>query len=308
LTALCVHVLVDRGLLDLDAPVGRYWPEFAQHGKEATTARHILSHTAGVPFFEEPISVDEVCNWDLAVSRLAKQVPRWSPGTRLGYHPLTFGHLAGELVRRVSGTSLGSFLRTEVVEPIGGDFHVGTGVEHDARIAALVEPPPEEQANWGGSDADSLLWKATNNPPVGTPAVANSTAFRRAELPGGNGHGDARTVARVYAALANGGSIDGVKLLGADTVGRAIEEQAAGLDCVLQLETRQALGYALSGGWFRATRNPRSFGYLGLGGHMGFADPDAGIGFAYVTNQMRIPEGFHDPRLGRILDALETCL
>ncbi len=308
LTALSVHMLVERGLLDLDTPVSEYWPEFAQNGKKAVTPRHILSHTAGLPAFDEPMTVDEYFDWDLVVSRLAQQKPRWEPGTRLGYQPATFGHLAGELIRRVSGKSPGAFLRSEVVEPLGGDFHVGTDEKHDHRVAELLPVTAEEAANWGSPDTESLAWKATSNPDVGIPAVANSVKWRRAELPGANGHGDARTVARTYAALANGGSLDGTRLLSNDAVEQMTQEQVAETDCVLQLEGRIALGYALNGGWFRTTPNPRSFGYPGLGGHMAFADPDAKIGFGYVANQMKIPADFRDPRVGRILDALDGCL
>ena len=308
LTALCVHMLVDRGSLTLDTPVAEYWPEFEQHGKETTTPRHILSHTAGLPAFEKPLSVEEYYDWDLVVSRLAEQRPSWEPGTRLGYQPSTFGHLAGELIRRTSGKSPGEFLRSEVVEPLGGDFHLGTGEEHDHRIAELIAAPAEEQANWGAPDPDSLLWKALTNPPVGDPSVSNTPRWRRAELPGANGHGDARTIARIYAALADGGALGQTRLLDSSSVEQMIEEQVSGKDCVMELEGRIALGYALSGGWFRATPSPRSFGYPGLGGHMAFADPDAKLGFAYVANQMKIPADFRDPRVARILDALETCL
>ncbi|VUX56239.1 conserved protein of unknown function [uncultured Woeseiaceae bacterium] len=307
-TATCVHMLVDRGLLDLDTPVAEYWPEFAQNGKETVTPRHILSHTAGIPAFEQPMSVEEYLDWDVAVTRLAEQAPRWEPGSCLGYQPGTFGHLAGELIRRVSGKSPGEFLGSEVVQPLGGDFHFGISQEHDHRIAELVPAPPEELANWGAADPDSMVGKALGNPDVGTPSVSNSTGWRRAELPGANGHGDARTVARIYAALANGGTLDGIQLLSSDSLDQAIEEQVAGIDCVMQLEGRMALGYALSGGFFRTTSSPRAFGYPGLGGHMAFADPDAQLGFAYVANQMRIPADFVDPRVGRILDAVDKCL
>ena len=309
LTALCAHMLIERGLLELDKPVGKVWPEFAQNGKEAMTLRHILSHTAGLSAFEKAITVDEYYDWDLVVSRLAEQAPLWTPGSQLGYQPATFGHLAGELIRRASGRTPGVFLREEVVEPLGGDFHVGTADEHHHRIADLVAAPSEEQANWGSPDPDSLMYKATSNPPdIGLPSVSNSPGWRRAEIPGANGHGDARTIARIYAALANGGAIDDVRLVNESTVEQMIEEQASGDDRVLGMEGRIALGYQLSGGYFRATPNPRSFGYPGLGGHMAFADPDAGIGFAYTANQMRIPDNFRDPRVARILDALDGCL
>lgn len=307
-TALCIHMLVDRGLLDLDTPAWEYWPEFGKNGKEAVTPRHILSHTAGLPAFERPISVEEYYDWDLTVSRLAEQRPRWEPGTKFGYQALTFGHMAGELIRRISGKSPGAFLRSEVVEPLGGDFHLGIGAEHDDRIAELIPASSEEQANWGSPDPESLVWKAANNPQVGVPSVSNSSGWRRAEIPGANGHGDARTIARIYGALANKGSIDQVELLSSDCIEQMIQEQVSGVDCVMQLNGRMALGYALSGGWYRATPNPRSFGYPGLGGHMAFGDPDAALGFGYVTNQMKIPADFRDPRVARILDALDSCV
>lgn len=307
ITALCVHTLVDRGLIDLDKPVCEYWPEFAQNGKEAVTPRHILSHTAGIPAFERPISLEEYCDWDTAVTRLAEQTPRWEPGTRLGYQPLTYGHLAGELIRRVSGKRPGQFLSSEVTRP-GVDFYFGTEEEHDHRLAELVAAPPEELANMASPDPESLLGKALGNPPVVDPSVANSMAWRRAELPGTNGHTTARAVARIYAALACNGAVDQIELLSSETLAKATEEQVAGVDCVMNLEGRMALGFALSGGFFQTTPSPRAFGYPGAGGHMAFADPDADIGFGYVANQMRIPADYRDPRVSRILAALNECL
>jgi len=308
LTALCVHMLVDRGLLDLDTPVREYWPEFGAHGKETVTPRHVLSHTAGLPAFELPMTTDEYYDWNLVTQRLADQATLWEPGTRLGYQPATFGHLAGELFRRASGVRISEFLDAEVVKPLGGSFYFGVPVVHDYRIAEVIATPPEDLVGIVPPDPESLHGKALGNPHHVDVNVANSAGWRRAELPGGNGHGDARTVARIYGALAMGGTLDGVELIGKGALANAIEEQIAGVDCVMNLEGRMALGFALSGGFFQTFRGESAFGYPGLGGHMAFGDPDSGVGFAYVANQMRSPPDYIDPRVTRILAALSDCL
>jgi CubicO group peptidase (beta-lactamase class C family) len=301
ITALCVHMLVDRKLLDLDTPVCEYWPEFSKNGKESVTPRHVLSHTAGLPAFELPMTPAEYYDWDLVAKRLANQAPLWEPGTRLGYQPVTYGHLAGELFRRASGRRIAEFLDLEVVKPLGGSFYFGVPAAQDHRIAEVIATPPQELVGVDPPDPDSLLGKALGNPPVVDSTIANSEDWRRAELPGANGHGDARTVAGIYGVLAMGGTLDDVTLIGEEALANATEEQIAGVDCVMNLEGRMALGFALSGGFFQTTPSRNAFGYPGAGGHMGFADPDSGIGFGYVANQMKSPPDYHDPRVTRIL-------
>lgn len=307
-TTLCVHILVEKGLLDLDTPVHKYWPEFAQNGKERVTPRHILSHTSGLPAFDLPITPEEYYDWDLVTGRLAKQAPLWEPGTRRGYQVKTFGHLAGELIRRVSGSEVSKAVSTEVVEPIGGSFFLGVPEAHDHRVAEVIMAPPQEPEGIDPPDPDSLQARAFNNPSNVKAEIVNSEQWRRAELPGSNGHSDARTIARMYGALAIGGTLDGVRLIGKETLADATKETIAEVDARLNTEGRIALGFALSGGAYQFTPNPRAFGYPGRGGHSGFADPDAGIGFGYVANQMKSPPDYLDPRLTRILGALSQCL
>jgi CubicO group peptidase (beta-lactamase class C family) len=237
-------------LLDLDAPVAAYWPEFAQAGKAAIPVHLLLSHRAGLPAVEAPLPTEALYDWDRMTSALAAQKPWWEPGTRHGYHTFTFGWLVGEVVRRITGKSLGTCWREEVAEPLGIDCHIGLAPEHDARVAEFIRIPPPPP---GESDLEEELLKhagpmsqkATNNPPK-TVADMNTRAWRRAEIPAGNAHTTARALARVYGALACGGDVNGVQVLSPGSVERARTEQASGPDAVLfGLPTRFGLGFSL---------------------------------------------------------------
>jgi CubicO group peptidase (beta-lactamase class C family) len=275
MTALCALVLADRGDLDLDAPVARYWPEFAQNGKAGVLVRHLLAHTAGLPDWEG--TVEELYDWPAATARLAAQAPRWAPGSVAGYHSLTQGFLVGEVVRRVTGLSLGAFFAAEVAGPLGADFSIGLPAEDDGRVAPSVPPPGHDQdyaASAPGRDAE---------PAVGTAVRVrdgNSRAWRRAEIPAANGFGNARSVARVQAVLACGGAVRGVRLLSPAGCDRAREEQFSGDDLRLGMPVRWGLGYGLFGS---------SLGWGGWGGSLVVVDPDGRMVVAYVTNQMREP-------------------
>src|SRR5205823_8720320 len=212
MTALCAHLLVDRGLLDLDAPVARYWPEFAQAGKEGITTRHLLTHSAGLAALRRSLPTEALYDWTRMVEALAAEAPWWEPGSANGYHAMTYGYLVGEVVRRLTGKTLGRFLRGEVTAPLGADFHIGLAPSEDARVAEMVPPSAEEAAAAypsKGTDPQSLSARALNNPPL-RPEVANRPEWRQAEIPAANGHGNARSVARVMAALACGGRLGGV--------------------------------------------------------------------------------------------------
>ena len=284
MTALCAHVLVDRGLLDVDAPVARYWPEFAQSGKDTVTTRHLLSHSAGLAAIRRPLPAGAYYDWPLLVGVLAAERPWWEPGSASGYHALTFGHLVGEVIRRVSGQTPGAFFRAEVAAPLGADFHIGLAEREDERVAEMV-PPSAQAAASAPVDPESLLGKVMRNPPM-QPELANTRAWRGAEIPAANGHGNARSVARVMAALACGGTLDGVRLLGRDTIDRAIEEQSYGKDLVLGFRLRWGLGFMLASAELPLGPNPRTFGHGGWGGSLGFADLDARVSWAYVMNRM----------------------
>jgi len=273
MTALCALVLVDRGDLDLDAPVARYWPEFAAAGKEKVLVRHLLSHTAGLPDWDGPI--EELFDWPAATARLAAQAPQWEPGSAAGYHSLTQGFLVGEVLRRITGRTVGEFFAAEVAAPLGADFSVGLSAENDSRLALAV-PPQSRDVGYAAS--------APGNTAAPGTAVrvrdGNSVAWRRAQIPAAGGFGNARSVAVVQSVLACGGAVRGVRLLSAAGCSRAREEQFSGEDLRLGMQIRWGLGYALFGS---------SFGWGGWGGSLVMIDPDVRMVVAYVTNQMREP-------------------
>ena len=312
-TAICAHHLADRGLLDLDAPVATYWPEFAQAGKAAIPAHLLLSHRAGLPAIEAPLPTEAFYDWDTMTRALAAQAPWWEPGTRHGYHAFTFGWLVGEVVRRITGKSLGRYWRDEVAQPLGIDCHIGLAAEHDARVAEFIPVPPPPGAEPDLEEellknAGPMVQKALNNPPK-TVADMNTRSWRAAEIPAGNAHTNARALARLYGALACGGEVDSVQVLSPDGIERARAEQASGPDAVLfGLPTRFGLGFSLppEGAGFGSSSGS-AFGCPGAGGSIGFADPGAHIGFGYTMNQMQhgMPV---DPRALRIIDALYASL
>ncbi|MFE7271357.1 serine hydrolase domain-containing protein [Streptomyces sp. NPDC057623] len=307
-TALCAHILADRGLLDLDAPVAVYWPEFAAAGKEQILVRHLLSHRAGLSGLREPHSLQQLCDWELTTQRLAAMEPWWAPGTRSGYHALTYGFLVGEVVRRVSGLLPGAFLEREVTGPLGIDFAVGLPRKEAGRAAELVQPPvasSSEQAAIFSQLAPAAV-AALVNPAVGA-AQANSPEWRAAEIPAANGHGTARAVAALYGIFAGRGSHDGHRVLSAEAAERVREGQGSCRDLVLGAgfahDTEAALGLWLSGSNGSYGPNPRAFGHDGFGGSCGLADPEAGVSLGYVMNRMG-PHIADDPRKMALIDAL----
>ncbi|WP_290059893.1 serine hydrolase domain-containing protein [Amycolatopsis solani] len=267
MTALCALVLADRGELDLDAPVAAYWPEFAAAGKGSVLVRHLLGHTAGLPDFEGPIAVEDLYDWSAVTARLAAQAPRWEPGSAAGYHSVTFGFLIGEVVRRVTGRSLGTFFAEEIAGPVGADFHIGLGAEHDDRVAPLLPDP------LGDKPPGFLIGVSDSRP----------AAWRRAELPAVNGYGNARSVATLQSALACGGVAGGVRLLSASGSERVFEEQYQGVDRVLGAPIRYGLGYRVEG---------RTCSWGGWGGSVVFVDADLRMAVAYVMNQVRWEDGY----------------
>jgi CubicO group peptidase (beta-lactamase class C family) len=312
MTAICAHRLVDQGLLDLEVPVAQYWPEFAQAGKAEIPVHMLLSHRAGLPTVSQKLPDGAVYEWETMTDTLARQKPFWEPGTRHGYHGLTYGWLVGEVVRRISGKSLGRFFRDEAAGPLGLDFHIGVDPKHDGRIATMyaVEASPEMAAQQEQrrkemrERMDPALLEAQGN--ISIEGAHNSEGWKRSEIPAANGHSDARSLARVYGALACGGALEGVGVLSPEAIARATKEQATGADAVLMNPTRFALGFWLSleGG---LGPNPNNFGHPGAGGSVGFADPDRRIGFGYVMNQMKL--GLFVETTGRrLIDALYSSL
>ena len=242
-TSLAALMLVDRGALDVDAPVARYWPEFAAQGKQEVLVRHVMSHASGVSGLEQPAVVEDLYDWPRATSRMAAQAPWWPPGTASGYHALNYGHLVGEVVRRISGKTLKQFVAEEIAGPLGADFQIGAAESDWDRIADVVPPPPLP-FDLAALDPDSPVVKTLTGPPVAA-EVANTPGWRRADLGAVNGHGNARSVARVLSVVARGGEVDGVRLLGQDTIDLIFREQQNGIDLVLGVPLRFGIGYGL---------------------------------------------------------------
>lgn len=314
-TATCAHLLVDRGLLDIDSPVADYWPEFAEEGKEGVLVRHLLNHQAGLPAIGKSLPMGSLLKWDVMTKALAHQRPWWAPGSKHGYHLLTFGFLVGEVVRRICGKSLGTFLREEISEPYEIDFHIGLQDKDLARSADTLSPldPAPGEANWLAqlmADPGSLSARGLLNPPdFGEPDAVNQTAWRKAEIPASNGQGSARGVARLFGALAMRGNLEGKQLLSPEIVQRAIREESNGSDAVMSMfPSRVGLGYWLSNESCPFGPNRSSFGHPGAGGTFGFGDPDAQVGFAYVTNRMLIEEKLIDRRGLSLIDAVYASL
>jgi CubicO group peptidase (beta-lactamase class C family) len=307
-TALCAHVLADRGLLDLDAPVADYWPEFAAAGKKSVLVRHLLSHRAGLAGLREPHSLDQLYDWELTCARLAATEPWWEPGTRSGYHAITYGHLVGEVVRRVSGQRPGEFLRQEITGPLGIDFTVGLPERDFGRAAELVHPVASRSSEQAAVFAQlaPVAIAALTNPPTGADA-ANSAGWRAAEIPAANGHGTARAVAALYGILAGKGQLDGHRVLSREAAERVREGQGGCPDLVLAAgfahDTEAGLGLWLSGRNGSYGPNPRAFGHDGFGGSCGLADPEAGIAMGYVMNRMG-PHIADDPRKMALVEAV----
>ncbi len=313
LAAFCAHRLAEQGLLDFDAPVAQYWPEFAQAGKGDIPVRWLMSHRAGMAAVRRPLATEDMYDWDTMCEALAEQEPWWTPGEQHGYHALTYGWLVGEVVRRIDGRSIGNYWREEFAAPLGLDAHIGTGPEFDGRISTLIDAPPDPNAPdlielFGGPDTVGAA--AFSNPPLAGPDEQNITSsrgWRAAEIPAANGQATARSLARVYGAAANGGEIDGIHVINPDTLDNALVEQSQGADAVLQIETRFGLGWMLTSDFMPLGPNPRSFGHPGAGGSLGYADPDANIGFGYTMNQMQ-QNLSGDPRVNGLIDALYASL
>ncbi len=259
-TSLAALVLAERGLLDLDATVATYWPEFAANGKQDIKVRHLLSHTSGVSGWQEPMTIDDLFDWEKSTSLLAAQAPWWEPGTASGYQALNFGHLIGELVRRTAGKSLKDFVRDEIAGPLEADFQIGARPDDAGRIAELIPPPPFD-IPFDALPEDSPMRKTLTNP---TPDadIAHTAAWRDADLGAVNGHGNARSLARMLSPVSLGGSAHGDQLLSAQTVDRIFDVQADGPDLVLGVPMRFGIGYAPVEAGDRAVRAARREGLL----------------------------------------------
>ena len=306
---IAIMHLVDAGLLELDARVARYWPEFGQGNKDAITVRQLMSHQAGLPAIRKPLPDGAALEWSLITAALAEQTPWWVPGTAHGYHVNTFGFLAGELVRRVTGKTLGALLRDSVAAPLEADVHIGLPLSEHHRVSDFRWPgDPSNPAKPAITSDDQLMrWNTYWNPPgfSGSHWV-NTARWREAEVPSTNGHANARGIARVYAALADGGAIDGVRILSSDSLALATTEQVNGPDVINQRPSRFGIGFQLTQTERPLGPNPGAFGHFGAGGALGFCDPEARIAFGYVTNDMG--PRWQNPRNRALIDAIYASL
>lgn len=284
-TSLAALMLIDRGQLDPHAPVAEYWPEFAANGKQAVEVRHLLSHTSGLSGWDPPFTTDDMYDWDKSTKLLAAQAPWWRPGTASGYHAMTFGHLVGELVRRTSGKSLKDFVDDEIAGPLDADFQIGARPGDYGRIAWLIPPPPFD-IPLDSLPEDSPMRKTLTIPGADAEA-AHTDAWRAADLGAVNGHGNARSLARMLSPISLGGNANGITLLSPDTIDQIFNVQSDGPDLVLGVPLRFGLGFGLP--------KPETVPFLpdericfwgGWGGSIVMINPDRRTTIAYVMNKM----------------------
>jgi CubicO group peptidase (beta-lactamase class C family) len=279
LMALTALFVADQGDLDFDAPVAFYWPEFAANGKDHVTVGHLMRHSAGLSGWRDTVSVDDLYDWEKVTTLLAAQPPFWEPGTAFGYHAVTQGYLVGEVVRRITGETLGKVFRTEIAEPLGADFHIGLAASEDSRVAHLVPPPPTDSPFQEGL---TELQENAAKPEV-DPMVTRTRGWRGAEIPAIGGTGNARSMAEIQAVLANGGVAQGKRILSEAGCRRALEVQGKGKDLILGLPIQWGLGFAVNAGLLP---NPNTVYWGGLGGSMVIVDIDARTTLAYAPNKM----------------------
>ena len=285
MTALSALLLVERGQIDVFAPVAKYWPEFAQNGKEDIEVRHLMAHTSGVAAWDQPVTDDDLYDWEISTTMLAAQAPWWEPGDGSGYHVLNYGHLIGEVIRRVDGRGLKQFVKEELAETFGADFQIGLRDEDLHRVSDVIPPPPLP-IDFGVLDPASIPVRALTGPLIDA-AKANTPEWRAADIGGANGHGNARSVARLQQIVGNGGVIDGQQILSSDTIDLIFQEQASGPDRVLFLPLRFGIGYGLPA--------PETIPYIpegdicfwgGYGGSMIVMDRARHLTVAYMMNKM----------------------
>jgi CubicO group peptidase (beta-lactamase class C family) len=304
--ALAMHMLADQGLLDFESPAARYWPEFAQNGKDGVLVRHLLTHTAGLPAPSLKVPDEALYDWEAMVHSLEKSELFWEPGTKTGYHAASFGWLNGEILRRITGVTVGEFLRAQIAEPLRADTIIGLSPEQMQRTAETLPP----------AGVDALLFRASvaaggrarrlafTNPPRPA-AAANTSRWRAAEIPSSNGHASARGLARLYTPLALEGQAWDVRLLSPAIAARAGREHVFARDVVTGTRVRRSLGFMLPVAGLGDPRPLTAFGHPGMGGSLGFADPAHRLAMGYVTNRMVL---MLDPRANDLCRALYACL
>jgi CubicO group peptidase (beta-lactamase class C family) len=281
---LVILELVDKGALKLTDPVAKFWPEFAANGKEGIEIRHIMSHTAGLSGWEQPMTLDDFADFDKCASGLAAQAPWWEPGSVSGYHAITQGYLIGEVVKRVTGVTLGNYFRTTFAEPLGADFHIGTPAECDSRVSLNVPPPPLQI---DGVAPDSISMRTFVNP-IMDARVTWTLPWRRCESAAANGHGNARSVATVQSLISHRGEHGGKRYFSSGAVDAIFDVQAEGVDLVLNQPVKFGVGYGLNSEYSPVSPNPRACWWAGWGGSLVVNDLDAELTYAYAMNKMAV--------------------
>lgn len=306
ITALCMLHLADNYDAGLDTPVTRYWPEFAGGGKQSITISQVLSHTSGVAGWDERTHAVNLYDWERMTSLLHDQVPWWIPGTVSGYHAHSGAFIAGEIVRRVTGKTLGEFFRHEIADPLGVDFHIGLPVEHESRVSPVYWPrnPDVNPASW----SPPFAFAARANPAL-TGAEPCDRGWRQAEIPSANGQGNARSLALANAILAGGGTLAGRTFFSAETAGRVLEQQSRGRDLVLNSPLRWGIGYALPDQDAPVWPGSRASYWGGWGGSLVVVDQESRVSFAYMMNRMENKgQPGEDPRARRLVVAAQACV
>jgi CubicO group peptidase (beta-lactamase class C family) len=304
IVAACIALLVQRGSVRYEDTVASVWPEFAQNGKQHITVAQLLSHQAGLPAFEDPTSIADLYDWHARCAALARQKPRWTPGEKTAYHAITFGYFAGEIVRRVSGFSIGEFLQAELALPLQADFFIGLEPALDRRVAETLAPK-----NLMDPSALPVIeeTRLTVTNPMLHPNAANTSEWRRAELPTLNGHASADGIARLYAMLANGGVFQRRRFLSPATIERLTQVRSERLDLTLGMPANWAAGVVLNASTTFFGPNPRSYGHSGWGGSFGCADAQQRLAIGYGCNQMG-PDLVGDVRARELCATLYSCL
>ena len=309
--SLAAAILADEGRLDYQARVVQYWPEFGAEGKEKITVAQLLSHQAGLCGLTQKITVEDLYDWDKMVRLLAAMKPLWEPGTAAGYHAVTWGFFAGELIRRITGQTLGAYFQEKVAGPLAADFYIGLPDAEMGRVADIIGPNrarvPQKKID-PARKMPPLYNIALMNPSIRPFKDASSYAWRKAEIAAANGQANARGMARIYGALANGGEIDGLRIISRAGIEAAttLEVDGSRLNLVTGRAMRFGRGFGLNSEGHYGP-NPRSFGHAGAGGSLGFADPDAGLGFGYAMNQMQVNED-DERRSDRLVQAVYECV
>lgn len=305
MTSLCALMLIDRGELDPDAPVARYWPGFAANGKSGILVRDVLGHTSGVSGWALPVTMGDLCDWERSTELLAAQAPWWVPGSASGYHALNYGHLVGELIRRITGLKTGAFLAQALAGPLGADFHIGLPPDADTRVARVVPPPPAP-FDLAALDPASPMVRTLANP-VPDAAYSHREDWCRADIGAANGHGNARSVAQLQSIVACNGTLGGRRWLKAETVSRIFEVQARGIDLVLGVPLCMGLGYGLP--------EPATLPFIpeqricfwgGWGGSLVLVDVERRLCLAYMMNRMA-PGVVGGPNAAALVQALYAC-